>query len=210
MSKDRNIALISAGHYKVEYFVQTKIKCHFKKRDIRQNVTPFERRNNQSPELYKNVDAHQMYSRFIKMFNGYVFEDNQQTLEQQQKQVTDSTATLVIDFYKNMYADVKHVYKDLFYWGDYYFRSTKQENYTILNDTYGPHDKRDRNLHATAKQYVEFLTTAIQKCTDNKDDYSFFIKDAKFLIARLTKAIEYTTDIYNQTPSQLKKSYEGL
>lgn len=205
MQQDRNIALISAGHYKTKYFVQTKVNGLLNVADIIMVSPEFEKSHPASFPLYKGQDAHQAYSDFIRLYNGYVYEDNEQELIQQQQQVTDPRAIDVINFYKNYYADVKHVYKHLFYWGNYH-KKHPHENFTILNDTYNTADLRNRNLHVTAKKYVEMLTEIKERC--KVEEYLFFIRDLNFLIYRLNQAIEETASIYAETPDSIKKLIE--
>ena len=68
MQQDRNVALVSMGHYKAKNFVKTKVECYFATKGIK---TPFINKHGNKIKLYENLNAKEMFFNVMLIYFFY-------------------------------------------------------------------------------------------------------------------------------------------
>lgn len=81
MTQDRNIALVSMGHYKTKNFVKTKVNNYFLTSGSR---TPFVYKHGNKIRLYQGLNGNDIFTQVIKTFGGYNYEENENNLKSHQ------------------------------------------------------------------------------------------------------------------------------
>ena len=195
MNLDRNIALVSTGHYKTKNFVKTKVNGYFATSGAR---TPFVYKHGNSIKLYKGLIAKELFGEIMEMFGGYNYEQNEETLTCLQTNVVDEKAKAVIEFYKN-YADVKQIYKAVFNIIDDlnkgYDVNYIDMEYLEIND-----EKRD--------VYVQAEINTLLKIVEVDDEYSFIVKDCMYLQNKLNQALTEIEPYHTQFEESKQKRLE--
>ena len=200
MTQDRNIALVSMGHYKAKNFARTKVDGYFNTRGFK---TPFKSKHGSNVELYENLDAGDLFENLLTIFNGYVWQQNEQQLEELQTQVTDKRAKAIIQIYKN-FADIKYIYKKLHNLAEEVKKQPALYNYNNLREILK--GGAERNIYMVGARYLAELEKVSNLC-DGAEEYEFFTKDVVFLKQRLMFALEETYELYEKTPEVCKVEY---
>ena len=197
MSLDRNIALVSMGHYKAKNFVKTKVNNYFTTTGVR---TPFINKHGNKIRLYENLNSKELFNSLIEMFGGYNYEDNEENLINLQQNITDNKAQMVVEFYKN-YADVKHIYKKLFNIVNNLNKGYDIEfvdvDYLVSNDV-------RRNIYEQGIVYLNQVKELLNIAEQNAD-YNFILKDCIHLKTKLTQALTEIEPYYIEQKNAQKK-----
>lgn len=202
MNLDRNIALVSMGHYKAKNFVKTKVNNYFATTGVK---TPFINKHGNKIRLYENVNSKELFNSLIEMFDGYNYENNEENLIDLQQNVIDTNAQKVIDFYKN-YADVKHIYKKLFNIVNNLNSGDEIEfvdiDYLISNDV-------RRNIYEQGIVYLNQVKELLNIAELNQD-YKFILKDCVHLQNKLTQALTEIQPYYLQNNKKIKDNLNNF
>jgi len=202
MSVERNIALISVGHYKAENYVKTKIKNYFSTTARR---TPFLDKHGKSVKLYTDVNAEAMFFNLMTFFNGYNYQENETNIIELQQKVTQVDAKKVIEFYKN-YGDVKNVYKRVFVLINKIYQGQKELDF--LDYEYLEKTLEKRDVYQQAKIYLG-MVAELHKLSQ-KEEYAFLNKDCKHFKEKLTEAINLIEPIYIMQNQEKQKKLENF
>jgi len=188
MTKDRDIALVTMGHYKAKNFVRTKVNGYFSTNAAK---TPFQNRHGRSIRIYEDLDAGKLFTELMEMFNGYNYQEREEEIKILSQNATEELPKQIIEFYKN-FADVKRVYKKLLYMFKEYQEGYVIDNYT--DESYLVKTGMRRNLYEVAVNYFKELTHILTRAQE-VEGYKFVLKDI-YLLEKLEEAIEKHKDIY--------------
>lgn len=200
MNLDRNVALVSMGHYKTKNFVKTKVKSYFATSGAR---TPFAYKHGNSIKLYQGLIAKDLFGEIMEMFGGYNYEQNEENLLAQQNNVKDPKAKKVIDFYKN-YADVKIIYKAVF---DVIDDLNKGYDVNYIDMEYLEINNEKRDVYVKAQIYLNQINELLN-ITEQDETYNFIIKDCMHLQNKLNQALTELEPYHTKFEENKKKNIE--
>lgn len=185
LSLDEDVAYMFMCHAKAENFVKTKVKGFYSTSPTRH---PFVSMHPQTFRIYANMPAEKLFDEFVKNFNGYNYKENNDYVNDIIKNVTDENALQIIEFYKN-YADIKYVYKKLFY------INKQLEEYPNLSRVFIDIDNNRRDIFDASTHYFEQVSKLLNMASEN-EKYSFVVEDCSFILEKLAEAIQLNYDAH--------------